>query len=166
MLSPNDLFLTATLWLHTLAAAAWLGGGLFYLIVLIPALKRVPDVPRALAGALRVEFRTLVITSIIVLIATGGVLAFERLTEAGTPYAATLALKTVLSIWMFAMARDRRRSERLLATIRGSELPPRSKLGRVFDFLTGYRMFVALGLAIFLLSDVLATLYQNELRDG
>ena len=53
-------------------------------------------------SAIGVEFRTVVVTSIIVLVATGAILAFDRLTEVEPPYAATLGIKVVLSLWMFA----------------------------------------------------------------
>ena len=112
-------------WLHALAAAAWVGGSLFYLIVLIPTLKRVPDVPCALSAAIGVEFRTVVVTSIIVLVATGAILAFDRLTEVEPPYAATLGIKVVLSLWMFALVRDRRRHARVLDAV--DESPPRPR---------------------------------------
>ena len=87
-----------------------------------PTLKRVPDVPRALSAALGVEFRTVVVTSIIVLVATGAILAFDRLTEVEPAYAVTLGVKVVLSLWMFALVRDRRRHARVLDAL--EERPP------------------------------------------
>ena len=70
-----DIFLLAVRWLHVLSAAAWVGGSIFYLVVLRPAIKRNPDTPRGLTSAAGAEFKTLVDACIIVLIATGAVLA-------------------------------------------------------------------------------------------
>ncbi len=151
-------------WLHALAAAAWVGGSIFYLIVLIPTLKRVPDVPRALSAAIGVEFRTVVVTSIIVLVATGAILAFDRLTEVEPPYAATLGLKVVLSVWMFALVRDRRRHARVLDALDQRPPPPTTLWGKIAAAVSGYNTLVILGVVIFFLSDLLKVLYEIELR--
>ena len=159
-----DVFLTIVRWLHALAAAAWVGGSLFYLIVLIPTLKRVPDVPRALSAALGVEFRTLVVTSIIVLVATGAILAFDRLTEVEPTYAVTLGIKVVLSLWMFVLVRDRRRHVRVLDALEPSPAPSTTLWGKIIAAVSGYNTLVILGVAIFFLSDLLNMLFEIELR--
>lgn len=151
-------------WLHALAASAWVGGSLFYLIVLIPTLKRVPDVPRALSSALGVEFRTVVVTSIIVLVATGAILAFNRLTETEPAYAATLGVKVVLSVWMFALAHDRRRRTWTLSALGEGPDRPATLRGKIAAALSGYNTLVVLGVVIFLLSDLLKVLFEIELR--
>ena len=159
-----DIFLTIVLWLHVLAAAAWVGGSLFYLIVLIPTLKRVPDVPRALSAALGVEFRTVVVTSIIVLVATGAILAFNRLTEVEAPYAATLGVKVVLSLWMFALVRDRRRHAKVLDALEPRPALPTTIWGKIVAALSGYNTLVILGVLVFFLSELMGVLYEIELR--
>ncbi len=160
----SDVFLTIVRWLHALAAAAWVGGSIFYLIVLIPTLKRVPDVPRALSAALGVEFRTVVVTSIIVLVATGAILAFDRLTEVEPPYAATLGVKVVLSVWMFALVRDRRRHARILTDYEQRPASPSTLWGKLVAAVSGYNTLVILGVAVFFLSDLLGVLLEIELR--
>ena len=159
-----DIFLTIVRWLHALAAAAWVGGSLFYLIVLIPTLKRVPDVPRALSAALGVEFRTVVVTSIIVLVATGAILAFDRLTEVEPTYAVTLGLKVVLSLWMFALVRDRRRHARVLDALKPKPAPPNTIWGKIMAAVSGYNTLFILGVLTFFLSDLLKVLFEIELR--
>ncbi|MYB48374.1 MAG: hypothetical protein F4X72_03745 [Dehalococcoidia bacterium] len=160
----GDVLLTIVLWLHVLAAAAWVGGSLFYLIVLIPTLARVPDVPRALSVALGVEFRTVVVTSIIVLVATGAILAFNRLTEVELPYAATLGVKVVLSLWMFALVRDRRRHAKTLDDLEVRPPSPTTVWGKLTAALSGYNTLVILGVVIFFLSELMGVLYEIELR--
>ena len=159
-----DIFLTIVLWLHVLAAAAWVGGSLFYLIVLIPTLARVPDVPRALSVALGVEFRTVVVTSIIVLVVTGAILAFNRLTEVELPYAATLGVKVVLSLWMFALVRDRRRHAKTLDALEVRPPSPITLWGKLTAILSEYNTLVILGVVIFFLSELMGVLYEIELR--
>jgi putative copper export protein len=160
----GDVFLTLVLWLHTLAAATWVGGSIFYLIVLSPTVKRVPDVPRALSSAIGVEFRTIVVTSIIVLVATGAILAFNRLTEVEPPYAVTLGTKVALSVWMFLLVRDRRRHLRTLGAFEEKPPPPTTFWSRTPPAVSGYNTLVILGVVIFLLSDVMKVLFEIELR--
>lgn len=123
-----------------------------------------PDVPRALSAALGVEFRTVVVTSIVVLVATGAILAFDRLTEVEPPYAATLGVKVVLSLWMFALVRDRRRHARTLDALEPRSAPPTTFRGKIIAAVSGYNTLVILGVLIFFLSDLLRALYEIELR--
>lgn len=123
-----------------------------------------PDVPRALSAALGVEFRTVVVTSIVVLVATGAILAFDRLTEVEPPYAATLGVKVVLSLWMFALVRDRRRHARTLDALEPRSAPPTTLRGKIIAAVSGYNTLVILGVLIFFLSDLLRALYEIELR--
>ena len=68
-MSVGDLFLLVVRWVHLVAAAAWIGGGLFYLLALRPALRTVPDSQRQVDTAVATEFRTWVDTCIFVLFA-------------------------------------------------------------------------------------------------
>lgn len=67
-------------WLHLLAAIAWIGGMLFLSVVLVPVLKREPFVSqkavlfRAIAG----RFRAVVWGAIAVLLFTGPLLLHQR----------------------------------------------------------------------------------------
>lgn len=160
----SELFLTIVRWLHALAAATWVGGSIFYLIVLSPTVKRVPDVPRALSSALGVEFRTIVVTSIIVLVATGAILAFDRLTEVEPPYAATLGVKVVLSVWMFLLVRDRRHQLWTLSMFEDKPSSPTTLWSKTVAAVSGYNILVILGVVIFLLSDLMKVLFEIELR--
>lgn len=157
----NDVFLLVVRWLHLVSAAAWVGGSLFYLIVLRPALRKSPNASRAINTAAASEFRALVDTCILVLLATGIILTFNRLTPGviGVPYAATLALKIVLSIWMFALARGRRR--RFVLPETGHDSPSdATRLQRYARAISGYNSIIILGIVVFLLSDLLKVLFE------
>ena len=110
-MSVGDVFLLVVRWLHLLSAVAWIGGCLFYLLVLRPVLNRSPSTLGSVSAFVAREFRLVSDTCIVVLIATGVILAFDRLTEGfiDVPYAATLGLKSVLTIWMFLIAWTERR---------------------------------------------------------
>jgi hypothetical protein len=102
----GDWLLLGIRWVHLLAATVWVGGSLFYLIVLRPALRRAqPQVAAALGPAVGAGFREVVNLAIASLVVTGAVLTFDRLARsAGPAYAAVLALKIALAIGMFFLA--------------------------------------------------------------
>ena len=161
-----DIFLLSVRWLHVLSAAAWVGGSLFYLVVLRPAIRRNPNTPRGLTSAAGSEFKTLVDACIIVLIATGAVLAFDRLTEeaVGAAYAITLGVKVVLSLWMFLQVRAQRRRSEFLEAFGKVDEPPVTGVKRALQAVSGYNALVYLGIVVFLLSDLLGLLFENGLR--
>lgn len=160
-MNVSDVFLLVVRWLHLVSAAAWIGGSLFYLIVLRPALRKSPDASKAINAAAASEFRALVDTCIIVLFATGVILTFNRLTPGviGVPYAATLALKIMLSVWMFALARGRRRRGALPEISRDSRSDA-TRLQRFARAISGYNLIIILGIVVFLLADLLKVLFE------
>ena len=164
-MSVGDIFMLVVRWLHLLSAAAWVGGSVFYLLVLRPAMRKAPGSHGALLAAAGVEFRGLVNTCIVVLVATGVILAFDRLTEGllGIPYAATLTIKTALSVWMFLQVQAERRSTRFLEAFGRQDQGPRTRIGRVRRAISGYNALVVVGIVVFLLSDLLKVLFEAAL---
>ena len=90
-----DWILVTIRWGHALAAVSWVGGGIFYLMVLRPAIRRAKGWPTDTAQAVGSEFRGLVTTAIAVLLLTGAILTVSRLTEDAitTAYIAVLVVK-------------------------------------------------------------------------
>lgn len=162
-MSAGDVFLLVVRWLHLVSAAAWVGGSLFYLLVLRPALRRSGDSSGVTESA-AVEFRALVDTCILVILVTGIILTFNRLTPGvvGVPYVVVLGVKIALSLWMFVMARGRRRRQMPLPT---DQTPPAAGGWRRFTrAVSGYNTIVILGIVVFLLSDLLKVLFEIALK--
>ncbi len=153
-----DVFLLIVRWAHAIAAVAWVGGGIFYWVVLRPAL-RTEGVPPAVARFAGVEFGGLVALAMWTLVVTGAVLVFARLSEptADVPYGAVLGVKIALSAWMFVLASGRRR--------RGppADDQPRGRLRAAANALGHVNMTVVLGIVVFLLSDILRLLVERNL---
>ena len=158
-MGPLDWILVAIRWGHALAAVAWVGGGIFYLLVLRPAWRR--SSPGAQAErAVGLEFRGLVATAMAVLLVTGAVLTVSRLTGGGatTPYVAVLALKVALAMYMFY-------SVWLLRRRPSAEGPaaPEGAWRRAGRSLTGVTAVVITGTVVFGLADVLDALFEAGL---
>ncbi len=163
-MTASEIFLLVMRWMHLVSAAAWIGGSLFYLLVLRPAARRAPDSPRVATSS---EFRALVDTSIFVLLVTGIILTFDRLAPGvvGVPYVITLAVKIVLSLGMFHLARGRRRLRPLPHA--AAETPTSSTRRQRFSrTVSGYNAIVILGIVVFLLADLLKVLYEMALLDS
>ena len=152
----SDIFFLAIGWIHTIAAVAWVGGGIFYWVVLRPALRgaEAPALVNRLAGP---EFSQLVALAMWVLVLTGGILAFNRLAqESGTvTYVSVLGVKVALAAWMFFL---------VIGRGRGREPgPPRRGLGAAVNALGHVNTTVALGIIVFLLSDILVYIVERNL---
>ena len=114
-----------------------------------------------LGQAVGQEFRALVDVAIVVLIVTGVVLTFNRLTSdfVGLPYVAVLTAKIVLALYTFYLVRFlRRRSYPEEASA------PASRLHRLGSMCTGTMAILIVGAVVFLLADVLRALVENGLK--
>ena len=153
-----DWILLAIRWAHALGAVAWVGGGIFYLMVLRPAFRQTnpaAEVSRSVGQ----EFRGLVNTAIVVLVVTGAILTASRLTldTVTMPYVAVLVLKITLALYMMAVVRFRRPWEA------GHNDRQAGRGARIKELLTGPTALLLVGVIIFGLADVLAALFEDSL---
>ncbi len=156
-----DWILTAIRWFHLLAAVAWVGGGMFWILVLRPALGRSDETGGATRRSIGEEFRDLVNTAIGVLLVTGIVLSATRLTDNAvtTPYVAVLVVKIVLALYMFYVVRFLRPRVYPDSANAGG-----SRMGRAKDRMTSTGALLIYGVIILGLSDVLNALFEKAAR--
>lgn len=168
-MNVSDVFLLIVRWVHLVSAAAWVGGSIFYLVVLRPAQRRsaadATDATKSVFAGAATEFRALVDTCIFVLLVTGIILTLNRLTPGvvGVPYVAVLGVKIALSVWMFVLARGRRRRTPLMEAYAERSGPPKTRLGQAVHAVSGYNSLVILGITVFLVSDLLKVLFELAL---
>ena len=149
MLDAASVLLVIVRAAHILAATAWVGGSIMYLVVVIPALRLGGATP-AVAGNVANLFKRMVNVCIGVLLLTGAYLAFDRLTQTtlGLPYLIVLVLKIAGAIGLFVLAlyigqsNIRRLAKR---TTRLSKAAP--------------QLMLALGILVFILGAVLNQLF-------
>lgn len=174
----SDLFKVLIQWLHAVAAVAWVGGSIFYWWVLRPAFSAA-EVSPALSrwrGVIAAGFKDLVDTAILVLIVTGGVMAFDRLSEGKvtTAYVVLLGIKIALAGGMFVLARRMGRSEGSPTAIEdagsaasevrlNTSAPRRGFIKHLFAPTNGV---LILGLGVFLLASILRAIYEASLKAG
>jgi len=138
---------------HILAAAAWVGGSILYLVAVLPALRNKGPAP-AVAGEIAALFRRMVNICVGVLLLSGAYLTFDRLTQTtlGWPYLVVLGLKIILATGMFILAiyigqsnirRLAKRSTRL------SRAAP--------------QLMLALGIIVFILGALLNGLFEGTI---
>ena len=153
-----DVLLLIVRWLHGIAAVAWVGGAIFYWLVLQPALRS-GDVPRVVGRLAGPGFGQVVSLAAGILVLTGGVLAVDRLTQVvATPtYVAVLSLKVAASGWMFAVVLRRRRGPAWRRHL------PEESSRTVMGFLGSVQATAIVGPAIFFLSDLLGYLVERAL---
>ena len=161
-----DWFLLAIRWLHALAAVAWVGGSLFFLVVLRPVLRDTPHevTLNRIAGQ---EFRNLVDTAIWVLLVTGAILSVNRLTTSYTSgaYGAVLGLKIALAVWMFYLVWFRQ-CRSASPPSQEPEKPAPILLRTARATFSATNLILILGIVVILLADVLRDLFEHSIGGG
>ena len=156
-----------------------MGGSIFYLVVLRPALVEpgVAGARAALEQRINRTFRDAVDISIVALVVTGIVITFDRLQSApiSTTYFIVLGLKIAAAMGMFMFARDL--GTRLGRLGRGNLLSPTGKTRAAREptiavvpasgagwrrYLSPSRMILMLGLVAFFLSMLLVHVYERD----
>jgi uncharacterized membrane protein len=135
--------------LHILAGAAWVGGSVVYLVVIVPGLRASKAGP-AVAAELGALFRRLVGVCMVTLLVTGVFLIVDRLSaeSVGPAYVAILAVKIVVSLTMMVLAILQAQEARRLVTHRG----------RLWNQAPRWILF--LGIAAFVLGATLTGLFE------
>ena len=151
----------AVIWTHAIAATTCLGRSIFYIFVFKPQQEKFLESGNPLLIALAEQFRSIIGTCIVVLIASGTLLLFDRITDPSTTptYIAVLATKIVLATWMFTIARRRWRSSKNNDgnIVRGNVIT------KLYGMSTGINLTLILGILIFFLSDILNALFIQGL---
>ena len=135
---------------HLLAAAAWVGGSIVYIVVILPALRIGGPAPEV-SSQIATLYRRMVNICMGVLLLSGAYLMFDRLTTTslGWPYLMILGIKIIVALGMFVLAIYLGQSNiRQLAkrTTRFSRVAP--------------QLMLALGILVFLLGALLNGMFE------
>ncbi len=135
---------------HIIAAAAWVGGSIMYLVVVLPALKLGGSAP-TIAAQIAALYRRMVNICIGVLLLSGAFLTFDRLTQTtlGWPYLLVLGLKIIAALAMFILAVYLGQSNIRRLAKRSTRLSKAAP-----------QLLLALGIVVFLLGALLNSLFE------
>jgi uncharacterized membrane protein len=138
---------------HTLAAAAWVGGSILYLVAVLPALRKGGPAP-VVAAQIAALFRRMVNICVGVLLLTGAFLTFDRLTQTtlGLPYMIVLGLKIASAIGMFILAIYLGQSNIRRLAKRSTRLSKAAP-----------QLMLALGILVFILGALLNGLFEASI---
>lgn len=162
----EEIFLLLTRWIHAMAAVIWVGGSLFVVLVLRTRNNSGGGNISAMSSAALDQFRGLVDSCIAVLVVTGTILFFNRITDVSTSsmYVITATVKIVISLWMIAIARRRWVGRRPTNTEPAYVLVWRRRpVAKVMGLMSGINMTILLGITVFFLSDLLAFIFEDGL---
>ena len=135
---------------HLLAAAAWVGGSIVYLVVILPALRMGGAGPE-IYTQIATLFRSMVNICVGVLLLSGAYLMFDRLTTTslGWPYLTILGIKIITALAMFILA------------IYLGQSNIRQLANRTSRFSTSAtQLMLALGILVFLLGALLNGMFE------
>ena len=160
-MSFPDVLLLVIRWVHALAAVSWVGGGMFYLLVLRPNVRAAEGDQGLAVRKMGQQFRSLVNTAIAVLLVTGVVMMLSRLTSnyVGTAYVVVLIVKVVLALYMFYVVRFLKPR-----TYSGEAVSPMGGIQRATNLMTGATAVLVIGVIVFLLADILRALIEKGIE--
>ena len=154
-MDASEIFFVVVRWVHEIAAVTWVGGSIFFAIVIRPINISHPEIMAKLMVPLSSLYRDLVDLSIIALIVSGLILTVNRLTDERTTasYGIVLGLKILVALFMFYLVWELRRS--------GYQPRPGGWHKRI-SWLLGYNALAALGVGVFLMVEFLRPLYERS----
>jgi len=152
MLSEIDLvewIMISARWMHAVSATTWLGGSIFFAVILKPVYKMNSKNFSTLMDRINNTYKDLVDISIVALIVSGLILMFDTLT--GKPVTITwfiiFGFKLLIAFWMFFLVWRFRQAHYKQLQVKAF-LRPVSQL-------FGYNAIIILGLTAFFLATVL-----------
>ena len=152
--------------LHGIAAVVWIGGTLFYVLIMKPTVDGVmPDSVSQYTRQMAVAFKGWVSLSITLLLVTGISLTAWRLTShtISLTYIAILAIKVVIASVMFIIVT--RGSTSSSAVSSETHKPNRSYL-KASNLFSGPNITLILGLVVFFLADALGMLVEIDAKSN
>ena len=158
-----NIFNIAVAWAHLISATAWVGGSIFWLIVLTPSIQKIPSNHKTeILRSISHEFKSVVDTSMFILLFTGAILTFNKITPGhiGTLYVLILGIKILLVSYLFYLLRSRRNNFKISQSF-GTKNTSRNKL---IIFTKKYNMIVLIGLIVYLISSILSSISDASIH--
>ena len=146
--------------IHLTAVTAWMGGMLFFLLVLRPTLKRNgnPEIARNIGRI----FQEVSEIALWIIVGSGLMLSLDRLLLANiqASYVLVLSIKVVLVLWIAFIAMN---LWSRVAGVRSSTEAKPSLLNRLLRLAGSTNMQLALAVVVTFLAEILRVIYNRSL---
>jgi uncharacterized membrane protein len=144
-------------WAHITGALAWVGGSVFFAFVLRPVATSNPEAMRHVMGPIGSVYREVVDISVALVLVSGIVLMFDRMTgnDATIAWGIVFAIKLVIAIWMFYLVWRLRQADY-------APVKPSGIMSRI-SWMLGYNALVFFGVLVFFLATFLRELFEKSL---
>lgn len=164
-MAPIEIFLVLMRWLHLTSAAVWIGGSIFFILVVQSKTNDSRQFEKISKFGILSEFSSMSHILISILLLSGMILTVNRLTigTISSLYLSILSFKIILSLWLFLIVWFQRGFRKNFTNSKNSKeknylITTRKK---VRDFLGSHRAIVPGGLIIFLVSDALKVISEK-----
>jgi len=156
-ITAGDWLILVARWAHITGALAWVGGSMFFALVLRPVATANPDVMRNAMGPIGAVYREVVDVSVVAVLVSGIILMFDRLTgnDATVAWAIVFAIKLIIAVWMLYLVWRLRQAGYRPAR-------PTGALSRI-SWLLGYNALVFFGVLVFFLATLLRELFEKSI---
>lgn len=159
-INAADWLILIARWAHITGALAWVGGSMFFALVLRPVATAQPEVMRSAMKPIGSVYREVVDISVAAVLVSGIILMFDRLTgnDATVAWVAVFAVKLAIAIWMFYLVWRLRQA--------GYQPPASQQSSGILDkfsWLLGYNSLVFFGVIVFFLATLLRELFEKSL---
>ena len=164
-----DLLRVALRWAHLSAAVVWIGGTLFYLLAIRPALdtEERADAWSTLRHRVERRFHEVVQVCIWTFFITGAILTYDRLTTVnpGLDYIVVLVIKVLLVVWLVYVSGGLRpaNARTPIGAPRRRASAPTGIRQRLRSPVT---QIAIVGSAVLLLADLLKVIAESALRSA
>ena len=146
----NEHIITFSRWLQIIVASTWLGVTLIYSLILNP-LRKINISYQNLFSEIDIRYREIMNISVIILVISGVIITFERITGNPPPSLWFIFLSIKVSLAVIIMFLSWR--------LRKNTMTKNNKL----DNFLGYNIILFFGAIIFLIASYLSTILENSL---
>ena len=145
----NEHIITFSRWLQIIVASTWLGVTLIYSLILNP-LRKINISYQNLFSEIDIRYREIMNISVIILVISGVIITFERITGNPPPSLWFIFLSIKVSLAVIIMFLSWR--------LRKNTMTKNNKL----DNFLGYNIILFFGAIIFLIASYLSTILENS----
>jgi len=155
----QDFFHIIVTWTHIISTVIWIGGSIFYFLILNPVLNTVLGSSNDVVKIIGREFSSIVKICISALIVSGVIMLLNRLVASNSlnyMYLIIFSIKIFVFIWMILIITRHRRSTKIVSRTNTKGL---TFFEKIDYYCFGYSALVLLAIFVYFLSNALRIIF-------